>query len=46
MNIPASARSDRPPDTQKDIRRFIWQGLLLGIIFMALVAGLDYLLSL
>jgi hypothetical protein len=45
VNIPAKALKD-PPDTEKDIRRFIWQGLLLGILFMALMAGLDWLLSL
>jgi hypothetical protein len=46
VNIPASARADQPPDTAKDIRRFIWQGLLLGVLFMALMAGLDWLLNL
>jgi hypothetical protein len=45
VNIPRAAL-DHPPDRPEDIRRFIWQGLLLGIVFMALMAGLDYLLSL
>jgi hypothetical protein len=45
VNIPAKALKD-PPDTAKDIRRFIWQGLLLGILFMALMASLDWLLNL
>jgi hypothetical protein len=45
VNIPAKALKD-PPDQPSDIRRFIWQGLLYGVLFMALMAGLDWLLNL
>jgi hypothetical protein len=45
VNIPAKALKD-PPDQPSDIRRFIWQGLLLGVLWLTLWVGLDWLLNL
>jgi hypothetical protein len=42
VNIPARVLKD-PPDTGRDIRRFILQGFLLGVLWLALWVGLDYL---
>lgn len=45
MNIPASAQAE-PPDTPRDIRRFILLGLLYGVAFLIGVALLIRLLGL
>jgi hypothetical protein len=45
MNIPASAQAD-PPETSRDIWRFIWLGLFYGVVFLAVCAGIVGLLGL
>jgi hypothetical protein len=45
VNIPASAQAE-PPETQHDVWRFIWLGLLYGVVFLAVCAGIVRLLGL
>jgi hypothetical protein len=45
VNIPASAQAE-PPETSRDIWRFIWLGLLYGVLFVAGFALMVHLLGL